>query len=206
MKSVVVVIGICAYAGVASAQRRAETPRQAIEAAGTHVDVMGGVGIESFIDRNMRSAVGAGVSWAVRGALGNPLSVSVELAYLGSRQPVRLMDAGSDVIGHGVYGGFRINVYPELRWEPFFFVGAGWSRYSVSQRPASSLLAARDDVAVFPIGFGGAYRRGSFVVDLRAGVRIVSAPDLMENPDPMGSENSHSMHRFGVTTNVGYSF
>jgi hypothetical protein len=206
MRSAAVVIGLCAYARTATAEISAEAAHQAVQAAGSHLDITTGVGVAGFIDRNMRNAVGAGVSWALRGALGNPRSVGVELAYVGSLQPILLMDAGSNVVAHGVHGGFRINVVPELSWEPFFFLGAGWSRYSVSQRPMGSVLSAHDDVAEFPIGLGGAYRRRGFVADLRIGVRVITAPDLLTNPDAEGSEDSYMLHRYGATAHVGYSF
>jgi hypothetical protein len=202
----VAVIAITMSSAVAHAQVREQGAHVAVQKAQPHLDVGLCIGVEGFIDARMRDAVGAGVAWAVRTSYGNPESIRVELAYVGSRQLVDLMEMGASLIGHGAEAGVRINVFPEARWEPFFFVGAGWSRFSITERGRASLFPDHDDVAEFPIGLGAGYRLGGLVLDLRVGFRVITGPDLLPNPDAEGSEKSRMMHRFGATTLVGYSF
>lgn len=183
---------------------RAEDAHLAVLAGRDRLDVTAGAGVEGFIGVGMRNAVGIGPSWAVRVAYGNPQSVRVEAEYVGSQQPIRLMDVGGNLVGHGVHGLVNINLFPEARYEPFFYAGAGWSRYSVSSGGAG-LLASRDDVFEMPIGIGAAYRWHNVVVDVRAGVRVTTGPDLLPSPMPEGSEHSEMMHRYGIAAQLGYS-
>lgn len=164
--------------------------------------VVAGFGVETFVGSHMRDVIGSGPVWTVRGVVGHPESVSIEVSYVGSRQPINI--GGDTLVGTGALGLFRINVYPDARVDPFFCIGAGWARFSVSGRTDGSLLPAHDDVIEIPFGLGVAYRRGAFIADLRAFYTAVSAPDLLPNPMPEGSEDSYMMHRLGVTADVGW--
>jgi len=190
--------------GLAQPSRDAGAHR-AVLAGGRHLDLSAGVGLEGFIGSEMRDVAGVGPAWSVRAALGNPQSVRVELVYQGSRQPVSFMADHGSLTGHGVQGLLHVNVYPEGLVEPYFVLGAGWSRFSISGRSGGSMLAAADDVFEMPIGFGFAYRWHQLVVDLRVGVRAVTAPNLLPSPTPTGSEDHAMMHRYGATLGIGYS-
>ena len=93
---------------------------------------------------------------------------------------------------------------PDARVEPFIYLGAGWARFSASDM--GGLSRRSDDVALTPIGVGAAYRVGGFVIDARFGLTVTTAPDLVDNPMPAGSEDSAMMHRLGITTGIGYAF
>ena len=203
MRAVLVGSALVSLCGTAAAQIRDEEAHDAVENARQRYSLVAGVGLEGFIDSHMRDAVSSGPAWNVRGSIGNPEEVSVELFYAGSRQS---MNMGADtLVGNGVLGQVRINLFPAAFFEPFFYFGAGWSRFSVKGRTPDSMFPAHDDVLEMPIGIGLAYRTGAFVADLRTGFTVVTGQDLIPNPDAQGSESSYSMHRFGVSAQIGYS-
>lgn len=171
-------------------------------AYGQRCSVVAGFGVEGFVESHMRHVVGAGPAWSLRGVVGNPQSVSVEVVYVGSRQPIEM--GGDTLLGTGALGQIRINVYPDARFDPFFFLGAGWSRFTVRGRTAGSPFPAHDDVIAIPMGLGIAYRAGSFITDVRAGFTTIAAPDLVAKPMPDGSEDSFAMHRIGITADLGW--
>jgi hypothetical protein len=203
MRAVLVGCALVSLCSTAAAQIRDEEAHDAVESARTRYSVVAGAGIEGFIDSHMRDAVSSGPAWNVRGSIGNPEEVSVEVFYAGSRQPMHM---GADtLVGNGVLGQVRINLFPAAVLEPFFYFGAGWSRFSVKGRTPDSMFPAHDDVLEMPIGIGLAYRTGAFVADLRTGFTVITGQDLIKNPEAQGSERSYSMHRFGISAQIGYS-
>lgn len=203
MRAVLVGSALVSLCSTAAAQIRDEDAHKAVKRARQRYTVVGGIGLEGFIDRHLRDAVSTGPAWNVRGSVGNPEEISVEVFYAGSRQP---MSMGADtLVGNGVLGQVRINVFPEAFFEPFFYFGAGWSRFSVKGRTPDSMFPDHDDVLEMPIGIGLAYRTGAFVADLRTGFTVITGQDLIRNPDAEGSEESYSMHRFGISAQIGYS-
>jgi hypothetical protein len=201
MRRIITTLSVLVIPAAAAAQSSIEATRAVREASPDLVVSLVG-GVEGFIGKSMRDAVGPGAAWGVRASYGNHESVRAEVAYLGSAQPLRGTDAS--VMAHGVVGQFRINVFPDARVEPFFFMGVGWARFSASAM--GGLSAREDDVFMTPIGVGAAYRIGAFVVDARFALTVATAPDLVDNAMPAGSEDSEMMHRLGITTAVGYAF
>lgn len=207
----VVLLSVLASPAAVVAQERdepedePETAHEAFERSQSSVSVLAGVGFEGFLTTALRDLVADGPAWTVRVAIGNREAVLFEAAYVGSRQTLRGMASGA-LVAHGASGMFRINIAPELSFQPFFYVGAGWSRYAISGGAGTDVpLASRDHVIEFPFGIGASYRVGELVLDVRAGMRAVSDPDLLPNDMPNGSEDSESMHRYGVTAQLGYS-
>jgi hypothetical protein len=203
MRAVLVGSALVTLCSTASAQIRDEDAHDAFEAARERFSLAAGLGFEGFIDGHLRDAVSAGPAWNVRGSFGNHEGVVVEVFYAGSRQP---MTMGADaLLGNGVLGQMRINTFPGASFDPFFYFGAGWSRFSVKGRTPDSMFPAHDDVLEMPIGIGAGYRFGSVVADIRAGFTVITGQDLIRNPNPEGSEKSYSMHRFGISAQIGYA-
>lgn len=201
--AVFVASALVAFCSSAAAQIRDDDAHDAVAHAHQRYTLIAGVGFEGFIDSHMRDAVSSGPAWNVRGTIGNPENVNFEVFYSGSRQPMKM---GADtLVANGLLAQLRINMFPEARLEPFFYMGAGWSRFSVKGRTPDSMFPAHDDVLEMPIGIGFAYRVGDLVADLRTGFTVITGQDLIRNPEPDGSEDSYSMHRFGVTAQIGYS-
>lgn len=193
------------FGGAAHAQLRAQDAHVAAENDTPRLELSVGGGLEGFIGSPLRSAISIGETWTARVAYGKRKSVRVEAAYTGSRQAVDHMDTSATLTSNGAAGLVRINVYPEGRIEPFFFVGGGWTRFSLSSSVPG--IAASDDIFALPIGFGGAYELGDFAIDVRASFTVATGPDLVEqDPEPRASEDSEMMHRYGVTASLGYSF
>lgn len=160
-------------------------------------------GLASFVDPGLRTVAGVGETWSARVAAGRPKGIRVEVAYTGSAQPLDPAD-GSWLIGHGVVGTLRVNVAPSVYpLEPFFYFGAGWTRYHASLT-GDSMLRADDDVFVLPLGLGIARELGRFTIDIRGGIDVATGGDFMPvAPDPSSSRSSASMHRFGLIGGVG---
>lgn len=202
---VVVLISLLAGRSPARAQDvTRDSAHEAFMKSRPRITVLAGVGLEGFISSALRDLVRDGPAWNVRVAVGDREAVMFEAAYVGSRQMLRGMES-SALVAHGASGVFRINIVPELVFQPFFYVGAGWSRYTVTGGGAERFVTRTDHVLEFPFGVGVSYRVGDLVLDLRAGMRPVSDPDLLPNSMPDGSEDSESMHRYGVTAQLGYS-
>ncbi|HEU0029695.1 MAG TPA: hypothetical protein VFQ53_03610 [Kofleriaceae bacterium] len=166
------------------------------------VSVSAGAGMEGFVGTALRDAIGPGVSWYARAAVGTISEIRVELVYTGSSQPVNDMP-GVKLTAHGVYGLLRINVAPGHSFEPFVYAGGGWSRFWISA--SGSDFTSPDDVLEIPFGLGVARRWNWLLVDVRAGISVVSGANLVPLEDPTSSTASgETMHRIGMHANVGF--
>ena len=201
-RSATFAIAMC-LGGVSSAFAE---PRTELEPPWSHPVISASAGGEGFITSELRDRVSFGAAWTTRVSMGSPKDVRIELAYAGSMQPVAASE-GNTLLATGLVGTLRVNVAP---WasdmvEPFVYLGAGWSRFRVRDRESSATLVASDDVLQMPFGAGLAARFGRAVVEIRGGVIIASAADLLPMPrKPDESRDSAVMHRLGVSAGVGF--
>lgn len=158
-----------------------------------------GFGVNGFVGSETRGVIGPGVGWEVRVSTLDNRHVRAELAYLGSTQD---MADGSDVrlTANGIQGTLRINVVPTWPVEPFFYVGVGWSRFSVTDNEGTNFTSP-DNVLDTPFGLGAAYHVGRFVFDVRAAVSVITGGQLV--PAMMEGDSIPSMNRFSVRASVG---
>jgi hypothetical protein len=195
-----------AAACVGIATSAAAEPQTEEESPWSRPVVSATAGGEGFITSELRDRVSFGAAWTTRLSMGSRKGVRIELAYSGSLQPVAATE-GSTLLGTGLVGTVRVNVAP---WasdllEPFVYLGAGWSRFRVRERESTATLVASDDVLQMPFGAGLAARFGRAIVDIRGGVIIASAADLLPTPrKPDESRDSAIMHRLGVSAGVGF--
>jgi hypothetical protein len=172
----------------------------------SHPVISAAAGGEGFVTSELRDRVHFGAAWTTRLSMGSPKGVRIELAYVGSLQPVAPAE-GSALLGTGLLGTVRVNVAP---WasdvlEPFVYLGGGWSRFSVRDRESAATLVASDNIVQMPFGAGLAARFGRTVVDIRGGIVIASAADLLPTQrQPDESRDSAIMHRLGVSAGVGF--
>ncbi len=175
--------------------------------------VSAGAGMDGFIGNILRGVVGPGPSWNVRASMGTPSDVRVELVYAGTSQAVNqdmngTALAGARLVGHGVQGLLRANVAPQYLLEPFFFAGAGWTRFHVSGS-AGGAFRSPDHVLEIPFGFGVSRRFGRLVLDVRASFSLISGADLVtqeEDPEqPSSGSGGENMHRAGLRANIGFA-
>ena len=164
-----------------------------------HPAITAGAGIDGFLGKAARRTFAAGPSWNVRVGLFNASEIRLELVYAGSSQAIN--GSSGRLVGHGVIGLLRVNVMPQRSFEPFFYAGAGWTRFSAGGM--STEIDTPDDVLEIPLGVGVAWRSGGFVVDARGGMSIVSGADLIPQPATSTSTEGHSLHRYGIRANVG---
>jgi hypothetical protein len=163
-----------------------------------------GGGVDGFIGSALRGIVGPGPSWNVRAAMGSREDVRVELAYYGTSQGFNDPEmSGARLTGHGVQALLRANVAPSYLTEPFFFAGAGWTRFSVSG-DASGTFRSPDHMLEIPFGFGVARQFGRLWIDVRASFSIMTGADLVPVEQADGTAgDSESMHRLGLRANIG---
>ena len=169
-----------------------------------HPVVSVGGGVDGFIGTALRGLVGPGPSWSVRASMGSREDVRVELVYAGTSQGFKDAEmGGARLVGHGVQALLRANVAPSYLTEPFFFAGAGWTRFSV-RGAASDRVRSPDHVLEIPFGFGVSRQFGRLMIDVRASFSIMTGADLIPVEQADGTDRGgESMHRAGLRANLG---
>jgi hypothetical protein len=154
-------------------------------------------GVVGFIDSRLRNLVHDGQSWGAKLAMGSFDDVRIELTYMASIQGLD-PTAGDSLVGHEAEAILRINVAPWLdALEPFFYFGAGWTRYHVRGRAPGSPLEPQDTLLSIPFGLGIGRRVGWFVFDVRGGIEAASGGDLLPiERETSSSARAASMERF----------
>lgn len=167
--------------------------------------LMVGGGVEDFTNNNMQSMTGTGGAWNARVVAGTRKFVGLEAAYQGAARSINTLGLASDAVlmNNGVEGAFRLNL-PIIRsrtvFEPFGFVGIGWSHYQVTNTfTNTSSLAATDDVMAVPYGGGLALTYGAFMADARFTYRQTYYNDLVRT----GGGN---LNTWNVGGQVGVAF
>lgn len=208
----VAIVGV-SVAGSASAEEapRARAGHVLPEPDPTAMPVISaGAGLDGFIGNALRGAVGPGPSWNVRASMGTPSDMRIELVYMGTSQAMHEETGmpGAQLVGHGVQALLRANVAPEYVLEPFFFAGAGWTRFHVSGGTAGGVGGAfrsPDHVLEIPFGFGVARRFGRLVLDVRTSFSLISGADLVPQSEEDGDSGGENMHRAGLRLNLGFA-
>jgi hypothetical protein len=161
-----------------------------------------GGGLSGFTDQQVRDAVDSrvGGAWAARVTVGTHTPLGIELSYTGTS--VDLRQSMGTLTGTNVEGALRWNIFPHDAWNPYAFAGAGWQRYDVSDAQTSG-IRSQDDLAVFPLGAGLAYRDLSGITfDARGTFRPARGADLVV--DATGSRAE--LHTWEASGNIGYEF
>jgi len=185
-------------------------------ASGIGVSTIIGGGVAGFTDRTMRSTTSdVGGLWGARIAIGSHLPLALELGYTGSATNINGLPTGNKgtLIGTTAEGTLRWNVLPHYSLTPYVFAGAGWQRYDVTQTSVSlsdSGMNDHDNLLVFPMGTGVAYRMGGFVADVRGTFRAATEQDLvLKDQTLLGTTNSNDfapMHTWEASAALGYEF
>ena len=166
-----------------------------------------GGGVEGFTDGTVRDTASTGGAWSARVVFAARSSVALEAAYIGSAQPIDAfgIDSSALLVGNGAEGILRFQLSPLDIIQPYVFMGAAFRRYSIARTETNfSDLEDRDTVYELPMGGGVAYQmRNHLVLDARAQFRPAFDEDLMP---ASGNGNARSLHRWGVSANVGFSF
>jgi len=184
--------------------------------SGIGVSTIIGGGVAGFTDRTMRSTTSdVGGLWGARVAIGSHLPLALELGYTGSATNINGLPTGNKgtLIGSTAEGAVRWNVLPHYSLTPYLFAGVGWQRYDVTQTSVSlsdSGMNDHDNLLVFPMGTGIAYRMGGFVADVRGTFRAATEQDLvLKNQTVLPTTNSNDfapMHTWEASAALGYEF
>jgi hypothetical protein len=178
-------------------------PRAALYGLGAAL-MLGG-GFQQFTNGNLRDMTGGGGFWNLRAVVGTRQFIGLEAAYVGGAHNMNALGFGNRaaLVSNGAEGTMRINVpltQDRSLFEPFGFVGVGWSRYNVVNTPTqSSDVASLDNVLTVPYGGGIAMAYGSFIVDARFTYRSTYYSDLMRT-------TGASLDSWGVGAQAGMSF
>jgi hypothetical protein len=167
-----------------------------------------GGGYEDFTNRSVRGMTSGAGAWDARLIGGTRSFVGFEAAYVGSARNIEALGLGgnSSLVSNGFEGAFRVNM-PIVRsrslFEPFGYVGVGYSHYSVTNYnvAASSDVASGDGVLTVPFGAGFAYGYKAFIADARVNYTPTFYDNLFQATNGTGALN-----HWGVGGNLGVSF
>lgn len=165
-----------------------------------------GGGVSGFTDETMRDTANDGGVWDVRAAFGTHYPVAIEAAYIGSVQSIDAvgLDADAMLLGTAVEGLARVNLIPDGAFNPYFFAGAAWRRYDLTNADTNtSDVTETDNLLEIPTGVGIGYRLGGFVADLRGEFRIANNEDLIR--EDFGPDRAR-MHTWAASAKLGYEF
>jgi hypothetical protein len=166
-----------------------------------------GAGVTGFVDQDMRDAADPGGTWEARLSAGTRLPVTFEAAYVGSAQDINLsgMEASALLVGTGLEGVLRLNIL-RGEWNPYFLIGAGWTRYEVNNTDSNtSIMNNHDDVVALPFGVGLDNRLGRhWIVDARAVMRPTFDNELL--PDSPEPGNPTHLDSWSLLLRGGYEF
>lgn len=167
-----------------------------------------GGGVNGFVDGDIRDQTqdDVGGAWAARMTIGTHTPLGLDVSYTGSTTDLRSLDAaGGDAPSPNLFtttveGALRWNMLPHYMINPYVFGGAGWTRLDINDEPALSDVEASEDLAVFPIGAGVAWRDTSGVVlDARGTYRFSEDATLLTGVDS-------NFDTWEASANLGYEF
>jgi hypothetical protein len=192
MRTVIIGVLLVAAAGPARAD--------SLSRLGLGVSLGGGV--EGFTDGRLADTAGTGAAWDLRLLLGTHTSIALEAAYDGSAQTVSAfgLDPAAILIGTGLEGGVRFNVWSLPFMAPYVAAGAGWRRYDLTRASLNhSVVSEHDNVLELPLAAGLAIHIGGTTLDARVQYRVASGSDLVRDDN-----GRHlAMNRWGVSANLG---
>ena len=170
-----------------------------------------GGGFGGFTGTTMRDTVtdtNAGGLWSARATIGTHIPIGLDISYIGTAvdlAPIVGVQPGGTLIGTDVEGAVRWNILPHYMWNPYVFLGAGWQNYEVTDANvlAMSRLQDSDNLAVFPMGAGVAYRDPTGITfDLRGTYRAAENSDLFLKPNGEFA----SLDTWEASGSLGYEF
>jgi hypothetical protein len=173
---------------------------------GVSFQVGGGVGgfTDSSVNNLSDSEVG-GV-WQFRSTIGSHTPLGVDLAYNGTAYDVQdFAGVTTDtLVGTEFEGALRWNMLPHYAWNPYIFGGVGWQHYDLNDNTltrADSGIGSSDDLAVFPMGVGLAFRDTSgLTAEVRGTFRAAASSSFIQ--DATGADAD--LHTWEASAGIGY--
>lgn len=165
------------------------------------IGAMVGGGIVGFVDEESRGFVSTGGAWEARLSVDPHATFSVEGAYIGSLQSIDALGLDQDarLLGNGAELGLKVNFLPGLV-QPYALVGAGWTRYDLTNTAPTADLADYDNVLTVPLAIGFSVWFGSLVLDTRATYRATMGSDLFAP-----REDNASLDTWRMSLQLGFA-
>jgi hypothetical protein len=161
-----------------------------------------GGGFVGFVDDNTRDFATEGGAWEGRLALGTGSMIAIEAAYLGTLQNIDALGLGDSarLLGTTLEADLRINLL-EGDIQPFVLIGAGWTRYDMTNTSANtSDVQDVDNLATMPVGLGLGYRYGDVLFDVRGTYRATTGNNLID----MHGTADATLDTWSATLRVGF--
>jgi hypothetical protein len=180
-------------------------------ASGIGIGFSVGGGLTAFTDRQMRETTTSAVGglWDARATIGTHIPIGVDIGYLGTAANINTIAGAPNgtLIGTTIEAALRYNILPHYRLDPYVFAGAGWQRYDVRDMQfarSDTGMASHDNVAVYPVGAGLAFRdRSGLTFDARGTFRAASDSTLLI--DSATGAYAH-LHSWEASAALGYEF
>jgi hypothetical protein len=179
-----------------------------LSVVGVGLNIGGGLG--GFTSGELRNTVASDLSglWTARATFGTHIPLGVDVTYNGTAvdvQPLGEAVTGT-LLGTNVEAALRWNILPHYVWNPYVFAGAGWQRYDVTDADfsrAATGIADEDDLVVWPMGAGLAYRDpDGIVAEVRGTFRLAQESELLRT----SSGNFADLHTWDASAQLGYEF
>ena len=162
----------------------------------------------SFGSSQMQSLTRAGGYWDVRLVLGLRRVLAVELAYLGTANPVLppAVETRGSLVDNGAEVNLRINI-PFISRDgsyllPYALAGVGWQHYRVVNSDDTGMLARGDDLLSIPVGAGLTIGHRHLYLDTRFTYRFTQYEDLI----PANGRTNEELRHWAFGGNFGYVF
>lgn len=179
------------------------------------MEISAGGGVENFTSDRMQSATDPGGMWDLRLVLGTRSPVALEGAYVGTAQSINSVFGDQNsarLIGTGLEGDVRLNLFPMEDFTPYAFGGLGWKRYDVTGadfKTADTGISDSDSLLEVPLGAGLAWRDYGFVADARFTYRMAVGEDLVianDSRNPVDTGDAAGMDNWTVGARIGAEF
>jgi hypothetical protein len=165
------------------------------------MDLSVGFGLFGFIDSDTRDYAKEGASWEARLGIAPSEYLGIEAGYIGTMNNIDALglDSDANLLGTAVEGAFRVN-FMKGAFQPYAHVGAGWTRYSLTNADTNtSDVADHDDIVQLPMGVGLAYHVDRVRFDLRGAFRPTTDNDMI------GGQGT-TLDTWSANLKVGYAF
>jgi opacity protein-like surface antigen len=167
-----------------------------------------GVGFGQFTDDRATTALATEqLGWSFRATFGTHIPIGIEGSYVGTLSNIDTpLDDNARLLGTEFDAVARWNILPHYAWNPFVFGGVGWQRYDVTHADlsvADTGISDSDELAVFPVGAGIAYRGSSgLTLDVRGTYHAASESDLIVDSAGVRAD----LDSWDASAALGYEF
>lgn len=171
------------------------------------IQLMLGGGVTNSLDSGTEDFVELGGAWDARVAFMNRNLLGFEAAYVGSLQQADALglDDNAQLMGNGVEGNLRLNLFRGAPIRPYVFAGLGWTHYSMTNTDVTtSLVDEDDDVLHVPAGAGvGFHLYRGVTLDVRGTLRAAFDDEMF---DRAALDDDSGLENWATSAALGFEF